>query len=341
MSRATKMNSITSPELLAQVNPKNTSLLNDFVDYMRSVQRSEKTISGYVGDIQIFFVWNLQFNDNKFYVDVTKRNIVSYQNWLLNTNKNSPARVRRLKASLSSMGNFIEGVLDDEFPDFRNIINKVESPTNQPVREKTIWEPEELETLLEKLLAAGEYQKACALALGIYSGRRKAELGRFKVSDFAEENLVCNGALYKSAPLQTKGRGGGKYLNCYTLAKGFTPYLTRWLEYREQNGIESEWLFPTPGKMDSHIEESMLNSWAKTFTRMTGKDFYWHSLRHYFTTLLSKQGLPDNIIQEIVGWESADMVRVYKDISAEEQMAQFFDEDGNIKAGTSKSLADL
>ena len=38
----------------------------------------------------------------------TKRNIVAYQNWLLNSNENSPARIRRLKAALSSMSNFID-----------------------------------------------------------------------------------------------------------------------------------------------------------------------------------------------------------------------------------------
>ena len=76
-------------------------------------------------------------------------------------------------------------------------------------------------------------------------------------------------------------------------------------------------------------------------SRMTGEDFYWHSLRHYFTTHLSKLGLPDNIIQDIVGWESADMVRVYKDLNAEEQISQYFDENGDIKADVQKSLSDL
>jgi len=47
MARRTKMNSITSPELLAQVNPENTQLLNEFLDYLRSLQRSETTIRAY------------------------------------------------------------------------------------------------------------------------------------------------------------------------------------------------------------------------------------------------------------------------------------------------------
>ena len=202
MGRKTKMNSITSPELLAQVNPENTQLLEDFKDYLRSIQRSETTIAGYENDIQIAFVWCLQHNNNTFFVNWTKRNIVAYQNWLLNSNENSPARIRRLKAALSSMSNFIESVLDDEFPNFRNIINKVENPVNRPVREKTVWEDSELEALLEKLVERKDYEKACYLALAMYSGRRKSELCRFKISDFDEDKLVCGGLCIKA--LQSK-----------------------------------------------------------------------------------------------------------------------------------------
>jgi len=96
LSRKTQQNTITSPELLAQVNAENTRLLEDFVTYMRSVQRSDRTINGYINDIHIFFVWNLLNNKNKFFVEITKRDIIAYQNWLISTNKNSPSRVRRL-----------------------------------------------------------------------------------------------------------------------------------------------------------------------------------------------------------------------------------------------------
>lgn len=253
MGRRTKMNTITSDELLSQVNPDNLSLLNDFLDYLRSVQRSETTIRGYENDIQIAWVWCLQNNNNTFFVNWTKRNVVAYQNWLLNSNENSPARIRRLKAALSSLSNYIEGVLDDEFPNFRNIINKVENPVNRPVREKTVWDDDELDSLLDKLIENKDYEKACYLALAMYSGRRKSELCRFKVSDFSEDKLVCGGALYKSAPIKTKGRGGGKMIPCYTLAKKFTPYLNYWLKYREEHGIDSEWLFPDKNNVEDHI----------------------------------------------------------------------------------------
>lgn len=340
MARSTKMNSITSPELLRQVNPKNKQLLADFLDYLRSVQRSETTIAGYDNDIQIAWVWCLQNNDNKFFVDWTKRNIVAYQNWLLNNNENSPARIRRLKAALSSLSNYIEGVLDDEFPNFRNIINKVENPVNRPVREKTVWEDEELDDLLEKLVERADYEKACYLALAMYSGRRKSELCRFKVTDFTDERLVCGGALYKSAPIKTKGQGGGKVIPCYTLAKKFKPYLDYWIDYRKRHGIESEWLFPHKKNPKEYVPISTINSWSNTFSRISGRPAYIHSLRHYFTTSLAKAGIPDGVIQSIVAWESSDMVRLYTDLDADEQIGMYF-QDGDIVVPDKKGLSDI
>lgn len=342
MSRKTKMNSITSPELVAQINPDNIRLKNDFLEYLRSVQRSPGTISGYANDLDIFFVWVLKNAKNKFFVDITKRDLVAYQNWLINENQNSPSRVRRLKAAISSLSNFVEAILDDEpdFKGFRSIVRKIENPALQPVREKTVWEDEELEALLNTLTEKKEYAKACYLALAMYSGRRKSELCRFKVSDFDDDKLVCDGALYKSAPIKTKGRGGGKYIPCYTLAKRFKPYFDLWMKQRADLGIESEWLFPSKSNPAEQIGIPALNSWANTFTRLSGKDFYAHSLRHYFTTSLARAGIPDGVIQSIIAWESSDMVRLYTDIDTDEQIGMYFS-NGDISVPEKKGLADM
>ena len=344
MPRKTKQNSITSPDVLTKLNRSNMRLKNDFLSYLQSVQRSPKTIAGYSNDLDIVLTWNYKFNDDKDFVKISKRDWAAFQSWLINDNGNSPARVRRIKAAISSLSNYISNILDDEdeFKDFRPIIRKIENPAMHQVRKKTVWEDEALDNLLDSLTAAGRHKKACALALAMCSGRRKAELCRFKVDDFKDDNLICGGALYKtSEPIQTKGFGLGKYIYCYTLAKKFRPYLDAWISERKAKGIDSVWLFPAPDNNDEQMSETTLNSWANTFSRMTDEDFYWHSLRHYFTTHLSKLGLPDNIIQDIVGWESADMVRVYKDLNAEEQISQYFDENGDIKADVQKSLSDL
>jgi len=342
MPRKTRRNDITSPELLRQVNPENMRLKQDFISYLQTIQRSPKTISSYANDLDIFWVWNLQHNGNKFFPKITKRDYASFQHWLIHENGNSPARVRRVKSAISSMSNFICNILDDEdaFKGFRPSIRRIENPSLQPVREKTVWEDAELEELLKDLSESGQHEKACLLALAIYSGRRKSELCLFRVSDFDEDKLVCGGAMYKSAPIKTKGRGGGKYVPCYTMAKKFKPYFDAWMEQRESLGIQSDWLFPSRSDPSAHIPVSTLNSWALIFSRMTGKDFYFHSLRHAFTTRLVRAGIPDSVIAQIVAWESNDMVKVYTDIDADEQIGMYF-ENGDVKASPKKSLSDL
>ena len=337
------MNRLTSPELLEQVNERNKMLKEEFLGYLKAIRRSDGTITQYGNDLDIFFCWLLQYAKNKDFADVTKRDIVAFQGWLIDSNGNSPARVRRIKSTVSSLSNFCENILSDEdeqYASFRSIVRKIENPALEPVREKTVWEEKKLEELLNLLTERNDVEKACFLALAMYSGRRKSELCRFRVSDFSEDKLVCDGALYQSSPIRTKGRGGGKMIPCYTLAKKFKPYLDRWLAKREELGIESEWLFPNRADPKEQMSISTANSWAETLSRLSGENFYWHSLRHAFTTALAKAGIPDGVIQSIVNWESSDMVRLYKDIDAEEEIAMYF-KNGEISVPDRKTFGDL
>lgn len=341
MARSTVYNDIVNDETYADVNEDNKELLDEFVEYLQSVGRSELTIINYVSDIKIYFTWNLKNNKNKLFTDITKRDVMRYQNWLMNTLEVSSARVRRLRASLSSMSNFIENVLDDDFPKFRNIINRIPAPDNQPVRTKTVFDDEELEDLLAKLSNSGMYQEACALALAMNSGARKAELTRFKVEYFKPEHIV-HGALYRSPEkILSKGRGG-KMSTKYVLANGFQPYLDKWIEERENLGVECEYLLVTKSR-DGGWEQakiSTLDSWAGKINKMIDKHFYWHSQRHFYTSHLLRANIPAEVIKEIIDWETVDMVSTYNDNGIDDELGKYFGEEG-IKQVESKSLSDL
>ena len=343
--RTTVYNEITSEEKLKQVNPENLQLEEDFLEYLESVDRSKGTIKQYRANLHIFWCWNLEFNKNKFFVELTKRELVKFQNHALNVWQWSPRRIRVVKATISSLSNFIESILDDEFEDYRSIIKKIESPTNEAVREKSVFTQEELQPLLNTLVENKDYMKACVLALAMYSGRRKAELTRFKVSYFTDENLLFGGSLYKSPEkIKTKGRGTkGKLLEVYVLAKPFKPYLDLWLEEREELGIKSDWLFPKYKNgewLDENIDTSTIDSYSRTYTRLLGKPFYPHSCRHMFCTMLLEQNLPESVVQDIIGWSSSEMVKLYDDRSKDSQLEKYFGEDG-IKQVETKGLSDL
>ena len=136
MGRGTVYNNITSPELVEQISQENKDLMNDFLEYLQSIDRAATTIKVYRNNLEIFFVWNLQNNGNKDFVDLSKREIAKFQNYALNTLGWGSARMKNVKSALSSLSTYIEDILDDEYEDFRPIVNKIKNPVSEPKREK-------------------------------------------------------------------------------------------------------------------------------------------------------------------------------------------------------------
>ena len=273
MARSTVYNQITSPDKIEKINRENKELMDDFLDYLESVGRAETTIKNYRADLLIFFCWVFDELDNKSFVKITKREIARFQNHATKVWGWSSNRLRTVKSALSSLGNYIESILDEEYEGFRSIVRKVESPPRQLVREKTVLSEENVDALLKHLTDKGEYEKACFFALAAFSGRRKSELCRFRVSDVFAERLICGGALYKTAPIKTKGRGtNGKQLCCYVLAKKFRPYLEKWMEFRLENNIDSKWLFPKNDDGEQHILTTTVDAWSESLSRVMSLD---------------------------------------------------------------------
>ncbi len=342
MPRKTIYNNLTSEELITRISKENKELMNEFINYLKSVDKSPNTIDSYINDLHIFFCWNVEHNDNKFFIKFTKRDIVKYQNYLIHDLKHSSNRVRRLKSAISSMSNFIEAILDEDFPDFKNIVNKIPAPDKVEVREKTVMSDEQVNELLKYLVDKKKYQQACAVALAVSSGSRKAEILRFKVSYFIDENIKY-GALYKTPEkIKTKGRTSkGKLIYRWCLVSTFKPYFDLWMKEREELGITGDELFFNKRNgVWKPADISTLNSWAITFSNILGIDWYWHSNRHYFCTALCQANIPASVIKDIIGWESTSMVDIYNDTEVDDEVGKYFDE-GGIKQVEKKSLSDL
>ena len=71
--RTTVYNSITSPEKTALINKENIELMEDFLDYLKSVDRSKETLSGYRSDLLIFFTFVMEKLGNKDFININQR----------------------------------------------------------------------------------------------------------------------------------------------------------------------------------------------------------------------------------------------------------------------------
>lgn len=298
------------------------------------MDRSPQTLQGYRNDLKIFWVWCLEYNNNKYFPELTKREIAKFQNHALNTWGWSSNRIRRVKSCLSSLSNYIQNVLDDEpeFENYKPIIRRIENPVKEPVREKTILSDEQVDYLLDTLVERKQYEMACAFAIAAYSGMRHAELLQMKPEFFNSEHFVYD-AMWKTDKVRAKGFGkNGKQISKFVLY-GAKPYIDLWMKEREEKRIDSEWLFVTPSinsetKERTWKQRKSVDAWITTAEQILGVDVYLHCFRHYTCTRLHRLNLPSHVIQEFFAWSSADMLTIYNDLTAEDEFGKYFDKDG-------------
>lgn len=344
MKRTTVYNkNLVTEELWDKVNLENKSLLEEFLEYKRSTGKSEETIYQYSSMLKVFFVWLLEHAKNKFFVDITKRDLIKFQGYCLNTLGHSPNRVRTMRSAISSISNFIESVLDEEYEDFRNIVNKIEAPVKVPVREKTVLTFKECEEVADKLLEEGKIQLACFMMVACYSGLRKQELTRLLVKDFTTNiKMALGNSFYKTTPIKVKGHGN-RVEPKYVWNK-VDKYLKAWLKYREENNIECDYLFCR--KTDKGYQKllvSTANSFAESLNKYFPSKLYMHSLRHLLVSELERAGLPMTVSQFLLGHSNLSVTELYNDVPKDESMEQFADFfSGKVnKIENKKSLSDL
>jgi integrase len=323
MPRATYKKIIVTDELLEQVNPKNKELMKKFLRE-KNTRSSDGTIKGYESDLNIFFCYNLLFNDNKFFVDIRKLELAEFFSYVTSELRWGSARFSRLRSCLSSFSQFIEKFFDDLYPNFKPIVLRaVESMPKVVKREKTVLTEEQVNNLLGFLLEKGKVQEACWISLATASGSRFSELLRFTTDNIDEKNLAFDNIFIETLrPIKSKGRTkSGKMIKKYIIKELFLPYYHKWLEEREkimkENNKDHTSLFIK--KDGEPAEDGTIRSWIPLFESYLGVPFYAHCLRHFTTSFLAKAGLPSELIKEIFSWESVDMVSVYDDTEAKDK----------------------
>ncbi|WP_346938213.1 site-specific integrase [uncultured Clostridium sp.] len=341
MARKTNRVLITTKEEIEQINPENMELLDDFLNYLETTDHSPSSIKVYKSNLNIFFVYLLKYCKNKDFVDIKKRDIMNFQNFLIK-NGLSPARIRVLKSSISSLGIFIENILDEEekWEDFRNIVNRIPAPNSNPVREKTVISDDELDYLLDKLVENNRIQIATFVAMCAFSGARKSEMIQYKRSFFTDET-VRNG-LYVTPEIRTKGKGVlGKPLQKYCIKSKVDKYLDLWDKERERLNVTTDDLFVVKHNDEYRCaKESTITWWMKICSDILGKESYCHSYRHFFVSTLVRQNIPLDIVKDIVGHNSSEVTALYNDNPKEDSFMKYFSEDG-IKQVETKNLSEL
>jgi len=83
---------------------------------------------------------------------------------------------------------------------------------------------------------------------------------------------------------------------------------------RKQLGKHGEYVFSFRGQP---VRQVSTKAWYAALTRAGIEDFRWHDLRHTWASWHIQGGTPLFALQELGGWESAEMVRRYAHLAAD------------------------
>lgn len=320
--RETYRNVITSPELTAQINPENTKIMERFLKNF-ATRSSPKSVVTYRSNLNMFFTWNLLENDNMFFIDFKKRHLMDFFDYCVTELQWSPNRYAQMHSCLSSFSTWVENVYDDKYPEFRNLLPKIEKPSKEFVRQKSVFTSEDLDCLMKYLKEIDRPQEQCLLALMMASGARVSELARFTTTMIDEDHTEFEGLFLETTEeMRVKGRGvNGKKIVRYIIKDIFLPYYKQWLPIREEimrkNRVEHDYIFIRRDGMPA--KTSTFRSWMEKWDKVLPKHLYAHSMRHYWCSYLLKAGLEKELVQELQKWSSDTLVDIYNDNTAKDR----------------------
>ena len=312
---------ITSPELTAQINKENIKLMERFLKNF-ATKRSPKSVNVYRSNLTIFLTWNLLENSNKPFAKIRKLEMLDFFDYALSELRWSPNRFHQMHSSLSSFSDWIENYYDEVegYENFRNIVKKIEKPSKEAVREKTVLKEEDIDKIFKVLEEENRVQEQCLLALAISCGARISELAQFTTSLIDEENTVFEGLfLETTGKIRTKGAGvQGKLLKKYILKDMFLPYYKKWLIEREKILKETEQehdsIFIT--RDGNPASADRLRDWIGSWGNIVNQPSYPHMYRHYQISLLKRLEIDDDLIVYLTGWAEGSghtMISIYND----------------------------
>ena len=310
---------ITSPELTAQINKDNIKLMERFLKNF-ATKRSPKSVTVYRSNLIIFLTWNLLYNENKLFTDIRKIEYADFFDFCVSELRWNANRYHQCHSSLSSFSAWIENYFDEDYPQFRNLLPKIEKPSKEAIREKTILKEEDIDKIFSILEEENRTQEQCLLALAISCGARVSELAQFTLSLIDEENTVFDGLFLETTEkIRTKGSGvQGKMLKKYILKDMFLPYYHKWLAERDEiikkTNQDHDFIFIT--KEGSPANADRLRDWISTWGDIVEQPIYPHSLRHYQISLLKRLEIDDDLIVYLTGWAEGTghtMISIYND----------------------------
>lgn len=294
----------------------NKDLLEDFLT--NSTELSPKTHKAYESNLRIWFVWVMENLRNKPQTEIKPLEYKKFQNWMMNRGCSS-SDINNKRAAISSLNGYIEIYYHDDYPMFRNFINKsIKRPPKNTVREKQPLTKEEFKKLITELELRHETQMLAYIMFTFETGCRREESRQLTkdVIDKAptiKKRVVINQngdetveevKVYYTSPIRCKGSGKVGKVRRLAFGEESMRYLRAWVEERGEDDCEYMFVSKYRGCV-KQVSETTFNSWfTTTITPIVGRPVHPHTLRSSRATqAVVEEGKDIEAVKQLLGHE--------------------------------------
>ncbi len=308
-----KLDEVTQ-EMWLQCNEKNRKLVEEYL--RESTQLSDQTLSQYTSALKIYFNWIRENCDNKGFWEITSKNYLFYQNFLTRRGLSSSA-IKFKRSAVSSLNNYILLFYLDQYPNFRQYVNKgISNPPKNIVHEKEPLTLLDFDNLCNKLEEMECWQELAWLKVTFSTGCRKAESRQLlkeivnyepKISKVVVKNEdgkdeIKESRSYISHKLRCKGRGRIGSVRSLQFGEDAMIAIKKWLEVRGNDDNPYVFVSKQNDKV-KQISLSGISAWNSVlFTKLIGRRMNAHNLRvSRASSLVMEQHRDIKVAQKLLG----------------------------------------
>lgn len=306
-------------EKLEKVNPENKHLVKSFIDSKYNLSDDSK--AGYISDLNQFMVYVMENYHNEFLLDMDNEDAVDlledFVAFCRTFLGNNERRVQRRLSSISSLFLFLkkrrkyrtlENAVHSERSSYRikeNPLDYIERPSvkagQKPQITQTYLTKEQVAEIRKGLRKLGDLQLTLFFEFGLSTMARVKTIASVRLDQIN----------FKEGVIENVDLKGGYVDNLYPEQEVF-DLIKKWLDYRDKEGIKSEYLFITKygGTWRQASKNTMQTVWIKKIGNIIGiPEFHAHDLRHSAATLRKNAGQDIEEISELLHHHSLDVTK--------------------------------
>ena len=285
-------------EKLRQINPETLQILQRYKVDMSMRNLSDRTQKHYTYDLQQWFIYILDNQQNRSVLTMTDDDITEFLYFCKNEGNNSE-RIKFRIAAISAFYRFMrkKRMLKE------NPVEFIDRPKKgMQIIKQTYLTPEQVALMREKLITCDNLQLRVYAMLSLSTMARASAIASIRWSMIDLEQKIITGVLEKE----------GKIVNLY-FSDEVKYILIQLIEERKSKNCDDHgWLFYSGRNIDKPVSTGTLGDWAKRIGKLIGvPTLHPHDFRHSGATLLKNAGMALEDVSTLLNHEDTNTTRKF------------------------------